>query len=70
MAAKLRATWALLFWPTCSAAVDRALLLDERSLKQDFENPLEILQLCYLKCCMLSIDVFRHADHWFYPGRG
>ena len=34
MAAALRATWVLLFWPTWPAAVDRALLLDERSLSQ------------------------------------
>ena len=32
MAATLRATWALLFLPTWPAAVDRTLLLDERSL--------------------------------------
>ena len=32
MAAKLRATWELLFWPTWPAAVNRALLLDEKSL--------------------------------------
>ena len=31
MAAKLRATWALLFWTTWPTAVNRALLLDERS---------------------------------------
>ena len=31
IAAMLRATWALLFWPTWTAAVDWTLLLDERS---------------------------------------
>ena len=36
MAAKLRATWALLFLPTWPAAVDQALLLDERSFRLNF----------------------------------
>ena len=33
MASKLRATWALLFWLTWSAAVDQTLLLNENGLK-------------------------------------
>ena len=33
IAATLRATWELLFWPTWPPAVDWPLLLDERSLK-------------------------------------
>ena len=32
IAATLRATWALLFWPRWPAAVDWTLLIDERSL--------------------------------------
>ena len=35
IAAWLRATCALLFWPTWLAAADRTLLLDERSFKLD-----------------------------------
>ena len=37
MASTLRATWALLFWPTWPAAVDRTLLLDERSFKASYQ---------------------------------
>ena len=43
MAAKLRATWALLFWPTWLAAVDRALLLDEQFKHNTFETFLQLL---------------------------
>ena len=35
IAATLRATWTLLFWPTGPEAVDRTLLLDERSFNHD-----------------------------------
>ena len=38
MAAKLRATWAMLFWPTWPAAVDRVLLLDERNLGSQIDR--------------------------------
>ena len=36
IAATLQATWALLFWRMWSAAVDRALLLDERSFNASY----------------------------------
>ena len=41
MAAKLRVTWAPLFLPTWPAAVDRTLLLDERSLKVELKKELQ-----------------------------
>ena len=44
MAAKLRATWALRFWPTWPAAVEQALLLDERSVSN--EKNLSIVFFC------------------------
>ena len=33
IASTLRATWALLFWPTWLTAIDWTLLLDERSFR-------------------------------------